>query len=297
MLVVAHCARAILGDDRARQTKDFLLALAAPGGGFRGPGGSCDLYYTLFAADSLRALESPLPADLRDYLLRVGDVASLDLIHLACLARAWTRLAPPMPDTQRAAIGARLAAFESADGGYHTSGGARQGSIYGCFLGLGVLQDTGGMVADPARFLACVRALGHHDGSFVSEPGIELATTNATVGGILLLRAMGEPVPPPSIAWLVAQADETEGGFRAGSVVPIPDLVSTATALFALHAAGHPLDGQRESCLAFVESLWSESGGFRAFWTDDAPDSEHTFYGLLSLGCLAETPDAAARQD
>jgi hypothetical protein len=288
MLAVARRAAPALGADRAAKSADFLLSLADPAGGFRGPGGGVDLYYTLFAADSLRALGHGLPPVLRDYLLGHAAGDGLDLIHQACLARAWTRLPAPPPTPYVANLRANLAAFASADGGFHTARGARQGSIYGCFLALGALQDTGGAVADPARFLACVRALARPDGAYVSEPGMELATTNATVGGILLLRAFGEPVPRVTLDWLAAQADEAEGGFRAGSLVPMPDLVSTATALFALRAAGAPLDRLHEPCRRFVEGLWAEDGGFRAFWTDDAPDSEHTFYGLLSLGCLAE---------
>jgi hypothetical protein len=43
----------------------------------------------------------------------------------------------------------------------------------------------------------------------------------------------------------------------------------------------------RESCLDFIDTLWSASGGFHGHWVDDDLDAEYTFYGLLALGHLS----------
>jgi hypothetical protein len=69
--------------------------------------------------------------------------------------------------------------------------------------------------------------------------------------------------------------------------VPIPDLLSTATALHALAGMQIDLDPIREPCLDFVDSLWVNQGTFYGNWTDDAPDCEYTYYGLLALGHLS----------
>ena len=67
---------------------------------------------------------------------------------------------------------------------------------------------------------------------------------------------------------------------------PIPDLLSTATALHALAGMQVPLAGLREPCLDFVDSLWTNRGGFYGHWSDDAIDTEYTYYALLSIGHL-----------
>ncbi len=68
---------------------------------------------------------------------------------------------------------------------------------------------------------------------------------------------------------------------------PIPDLLSTATALHALAGLERDLSPVRESCLDFIDTLWSNEGGFHGHWSDDALDCEYTYYGLLALGHLS----------
>ena len=103
---------------------------------------------------------------------------------------------------------------------------------------------------------------------------------------VLLLRHLGV-TPDASLAdWLLARANP-EGGFFAAPDAPIPDLLSTATALHALSAMQAPLEPVRESCLDFIDSLWTNRGGFYGSWADDAIDCEYTYYALLSLGHLS----------
>ena len=77
-----------------------------------------------------------------------------------------------------------------------------------------------------------------------------------------------------------------DSGFYAVPGAPMPDLLSTATAIHALSVLGEPLDAIREPCLDFVRSLWSGDGGFGGSWADPTPDCESTYYGLLALGHL-----------
>jgi hypothetical protein len=80
---------------------------------------------------------------------------------------------------------------------------------------------------------------------------------------------------------------DSQGGFAAAPAIPAPDLLSTATALHALASVNVSLDPIRQPCLNFVQSLWTDAGGLRGHWADDAVDCEYTFYGLLSLGHLS----------
>ena len=73
---------------------------------------------------------------------------------------------------------------------------------------------------------------------------------------------------------------------------PIPDLLSTATALHALSTLGLSIQdtdaggARRELALDFVDSLWS-GRSFYGHWEDDVLDCEYAFYALLALGHLA----------
>ena len=67
---------------------------------------------------------------------------------------------------------------------------------------------------------------------------------------------------------------------------PMPDLLSTATALHALAGMHVDLEPIQEPCLDFLDSLWS-GRGFCGSWADDAVDCEYTYYGLLALGHLS----------
>ena len=69
---------------------------------------------------------------------------------------------------------------------------------------------------------------------------------------------------------------------------PVPDLLSTATALHALSLMGVPIDSIRQSCLDFIDSLWSSEGAFYGSLADKTLDCEYTYYGLLALGNLSE---------
>ncbi|WP_075088199.1 prenyltransferase/squalene oxidase repeat-containing protein [Verrucomicrobium spinosum] len=77
------------------------------------------------------------------------------------------------------------------------------------------------------------------------------------------------------------------GGFLAVPGAPLPDLLSTATALHALESLQTNWQVLREPSLDFVDSLWNAEGGFHGHWADDDLDVEYTSYGLLALGHLS----------
>ncbi len=78
------------------------------------------------------------------------------------------------------------------------------------------------------------------------------------------------------------------GGFGATEKLKNPDLLSTATALFALRVLETDLAPIRRPCLEYIESLWRDSGGFTGHTDDGFEDVEYTFYALLGIGCLME---------
>lgn len=73
------------------------------------------------------------------------------------------------------------------------------------------------------------------------------------------------------------------GGFMAHENTAMPDLLSTAVALFALSL--HNIRA-RYDALPFLEAHWQPDGSFAATLLDEHGDTEYQFYGLLAIGSL-----------
>ncbi len=286
MLQAARRAPGIL--EKAREpVVAFLEEQFNEDGGARDRAGNSDLYYTVFLLESLLALGREPPVDrVRPYLESFGDGEGLDLVHLTCLARCWAALPGtlPGPDTVRHLM-ERIDSHRCADGGFGPTPGAPSGTVYHGFLALGALQDLGGKPADTEGLGRSITSLLLEDGAFASRQGVPAGTTPTTAAAVTVLRQLRAPVPPASPEWLLARAGP-EGGFRAADGAPIPDLLSTATALHALVGSGISIAHLKESSLDFLDTLWT-GRGFCGTWADDTEDCEYTYHALLSLGHLS----------
>ena len=286
MLQVARLAPTPLGESRDL-VAGFLRRCLNPDGGFQDRSGASDLYYTVFGLEGLLALGEQAPAATSSYLQRFGDGAALDFVHLACLARAWasaSRSGPPGAASQR--IARRLESFRSADGGFAPMPQMETGSAYACFLAMAAFEDLGAAVPDGERMLGCLEGVRAPDGGYANHPGAGEGSTPATAAAVMVMRHL-EAVPDASACrWLLDRC-HGDGGFFAAPRAPVPDLLSTATALHALSAMHADIDHLREPCLDFVDTLWTSTGGFYGSWADDTLDCEYTYYGLLALGHLS----------
>lgn len=271
MLQVARLAPKLLGES-ATLVRQFVRRQQHPAGGFQNRAGQSDLYYTVFGLDCLVALQEPLDPDRLDHYLRsFGNGERLDFVHLTCLVRCWSERIPA--DT-RAAILRRLAALPPP------------ATVYDCFLACGAYQDLRAPLPDPGALRRCVQSQRSHDGAYGNAPNLPLGSTTATAAAATLLRHLDAPVPAELGPWLLAQA-RPGGGFVAMPRAPLPDLLSTATALHALAGLQVSFDPLREPCLDFLDTLWSNAGGFHGHWADDHLDVEYTSYALLALGHLS----------
>jgi hypothetical protein len=287
MLQVARLAPSVLGEatDSVRQ---FLRSLQNPDGGFNDRAGNSDLYYTAFALEALIALREQLPVEsVTRYLQSFGDGAALDFVHLACLARTWASVSIDHVDTAtRDAITNRIETHRTPDGGYDAIPNSQDGTLYGCFLAWGTYQDLAREMPNPQNMVACIQSLRAEDGGYANQKNLPMGLTPSTAAAATLLRQLGEDVPETLGQWLLARC-RPEGGFFATPMAPLPDLLSTATALHALAGMHIDFSQVKEPCLDFIDTLWSSKGGFYGTWEDDVLDCEYTFYALLALGHLS----------
>jgi len=250
LIRTAACACGFLEKESRGEIARFILSRRNPDGGFRGRDAQSDLYYSLFAAAGLQALGWRVPAlRLWKYARSFGGGDALDLVHLACLIRL--RAAFPMSGKTRRRFFQTLETRHTESAYDHFLK-----TIAGDCLRVARLPQAPRPVSftEPTPRLAAAIIVNRPDGSEAS--------------GRLLSRFCGS------------------GGFAATDNLPAADLLSTATALFALRMLKADLDPVRRPCLDFVESLWRDSGGFAGHAADEFEDVEYTLYALLSIGCL-----------
>jgi hypothetical protein len=278
----------LLEPGSVNQIASFVKNQMVEDGGFRGRTESSDLYYTLFGIECLQALGHTLPAHrISKYLNRFKKENGLDFVHLTCLVRCLAKLTDNTKQTNAGqAILQKLEPYRSGGCGFRMTPDAKHDSIYATFLAFIAYEDSGTAIHDPHALICSIDHLKTKDGAYADQPGLPFGTTTVTAAAAVLLSYLGERVDPSVGKWLVSRRSK-HGGFLATPHAPLPDLLSTATALFALKTLQYPLEGIKESCLAFIEEMWDDCGGFYGHIFDKMLDCEYTFYGLLSLGILA----------
>ena len=263
----------------------FVCSRQCSDGGFAGKSSSSDLYYTVFAAATLDALGSRWPLlKLPRYLKTFGDGVGLDFVHLVCLAQ----LIGAFPGRRRLEnVLARLEAYRSCDGGYHHAvPGAERGTGYAMHLAIEAYAGAHREPPHSGRIRDALETL------FVSGDGdvkafADLSGQTNTIAAVCIARIrLGLEPETSSSSFLMDQYNAVSGGFCAYPQARTPDLLSTASALYTLNVLGIPLETLAPRCRAFVESLWTDEGGFCGAPGDPIPDCEYTFYALLALGAL-----------
>ena len=286
-LQVARLAPQVL-DDSASLVEDFVRGQLRSDGGFPDRAGRSDLYYTVFGIDCLLALQTELPRDrLVEYVesFTESSLNDLDLVHLACLAHCRATLDLRASEFD-ADVATQLTRFRTADGGYNVAPEAKSGTIYGCYLALGAYQNFGGALPDPDGVCSFIDSMRTADCGYSNDAEITTGATPAVAAAVGLLRNLGRSTPEGVAEWL-AQRFHAAGGFLAIPDAPMPDLLSTATALHALAGLQYPFDRFVDPCLDYIDSLWTNRGSFYGNWSDIDLDCEYTFYALLALGHLS----------
>jgi len=274
--------------DSADLVRQFYASRFDNNGAAADRAGKPDVYYTVFALAGAQALNAPVPINkTAAWLAALGGGEDLDFVHLGALARCWAAVGTDaMPPRVGQAILKRLEEFRTPDGGYDAN--RQHGTAYGAFVALGAYEDLEQAPPHPIQLARSLDKLRSADGAWSNASGQSAGALNATAGAVVLIRALGLPVRAEVGDWILAQ-EHPLGGFLAAPGAPMPDLLSTATALHALACLDRRLNSEvHERALDFIDTLWSARGGFHGNWADDVLDPEYTFYGLLALGHLHE---------
>lgn len=121
----------------------------------------------------------------------------------------------------------------------------------------------------------------HHLEAFMHE--FVMHTVTQTLNGTaasLFDREQDWTEREKKLQYILSLQDPT-GGFLANEGAAMPDLLTTAVALFTLKANGvAPAYETRD----FVEVHFHEDGSFMSNLIDEQSDVEYSFYGLLALG-------------
>ena len=160
-------------------------------------------------------------------------------------------------------------------------------SPYSVFMMLSLKEEVGIKVEDKKAVLERLDLYRVENGGYSNVAGEMSATANATAAalsvkwqlesnkGRSVSHEVGEDLE------LLCRMQDDSGGFYATCLSPVPDILSTATALFVLSCyKKHPIVESE----AFIEAHWLDSGGFAPTLLENESDIEYTFYGILALG-------------
>lgn len=274
-----------LGDKARKKVCDFVESQHAPGGGFMGKGGTDDVYYTIFGWMLEWTICGTLNARTMKAYIEHLEPSEYDLVHYAAYARCvmLQKLAESGPAGVLKYLlpGSGFLPEPSASVQNRVPGGDSS-APYSRFIRLSLEEDSGRKTLNKREILESLDDYRVTGGGYSNVRDATGATTTATAAAMTVKGQLTGYRSGEDSRFLCELQDIT-GGFSATPEAPVPDLLSTATALFTLIQYG---EQPKYSAADFVEGHWLDTGGFAATLLDEESDVEYTFYGLLALGAL-----------
>ncbi len=271
-----------LSVEALQKVSAFVESQKTPKHSFIGRGGDPDIYYSLFGWMLYYVLGIKCDKENLALCLSQYDETDLDLVHYAAYMRCRMlyHLLGNKKSTLllRSVFNRKIKNLDEFEVVPHDD----PQSPYTGFIWLSLLEDTGNTVKSKEFDLTVLEDYHLADGGYMNVKNGRTATTNATVAALSIIGQLKGYNKNEDVLYL-RDLQNSLGGFRAVADSPVPDLLSTATALFMLHCYGVE---PKYSAEDFVEAHWLDSGGFSATLLDELSDVEYTFYGLLALGAI-----------
>ena len=275
--------------ERRDKLRAHFLAAFDQNGGFRGRKGSGDLYYSAFAIRGLFLLgvlddENLLPR-VTDFLAKQflrDDLPPVDILSWTfCATLVHAVRGTELSAEQIASLLNRWERFRRSDGCFAASEKSPFSSTYTTFLAAIFYELLG--TSERSRTLSVAPILERHrsDGGFVELPPLQYSGTNPTAAAVGLLTLLEIPLPEKGkTVDFFCGCQQRTGGFQAHARIPVPDLLSSFSALTALHDLDATEHVNRSALKSFTSSLRSPDGGFFGMLLDQQSDVEYTFYGM-----------------
>lgn len=275
--------KAKLSDAAREQMVQFIRSEQLDDGSFKDRSRQSDVYYTAFGWLLCWVFAVPLSRKKAGDYLRSIHPETLDVVHYAAyircrlLLRLLTR-----PRWWNVLLGLCFRAsidLKTKRNFPHNDANAP----YSQFLHLTLVEDSGRRSGIDACLWQKLEDYRTRDGGFSNLKNSSYASVNATAAALCVLGQMNGYQEEVSARYLLQQ-QHNSGGFAASKQALMPDLLSTATALFVLHEYRLKPTYNPNN---FIEAHWNaQTGGFCATLFEEVSDTEYTFYGLLALGSI-----------
>lgn len=243
---------------------------------------TADLYYTMFGWLLAYVFKIRLDHKKTLFYLEQQHTAQMDLIHYA----AWIRCKLLRQLLSGSKIKLLLNSLSATPvKALHEFNGFPHDdaeSPYSRFIRLSLLEDANRKIENKEEIKRSLSEYKVPGGGYANRKGNRSATTNATVAALAVSGQLYGYKENEDTQFLQG-LQQASGGFAAAADSPVPDLLSTATALFMLRCYNMQ---PKTSPQDFIDAHWLESGGFSATLLEETSDVEYTFYGLLALGTM-----------
>jgi len=270
--------------------RTYFLAALDHNGGFRGRKGNGDLYYSAFAVRGLFFLgmlddEELLPriAGFLEVQYHRDDLAPADILSwFFCTTLVHTVQGREISPEYTASLINRWERFRCSDGCFAATKKSAFSSTYTTFLTAIFYELLGDLERSRAIPTEPILERRRLDGGFVELPPLQYSGTNPTAAAVGLLTSREIPLPEKEkTVDFLCRCQQRSGGFQAHVKVLVPDLLSSFSALTALHDLDADNRVNRSALQNFVTSLRAPDGGYFGIPFDQQSDVEYTFYGMV----------------
>lgn len=261
--------------------KSYILSKMEDSSAFMGKVPGDDLYYTAFGWILCSCFGIRLRRTKMDSYLGTIDPDTLDLIHYAAFVKC--SMISKMGDGKiTSLLRAALSKIPARQGDSFSSyPGDDKDSPYSLFMQLNISQDCFGSVFNSSEVLSSLERYMTGENTFGGVEGGDVPSVQSTCCA-LVLKGYLEGFREERAEGLRSMQTPS-GGFKASPEAPVPDLLSTAVALFTLFLYGlKPKFGAFD----FIDAHLLDDGSFAPTILDQEGDIEYLFYGLLALGSI-----------
>lgn len=272
-----------LSGEALKRIASFTLSQLTGSGAFMNKNGKEDLYYTSFGLMLALILKFDININATKMWLDKQEHQLSDLVNYAAFIRCHT-LCDWIKNGRLHVTLNRLFKHKQTLPAFTHYPHDDKYSPYSQFLLFSLKEDMRMNTGNCCELLTSLSSYHVETGGYANIKGGLKATANATVAAMAVRGQLCGYHTDKDIDFLLTLQDES-GGFYAGISAPVPDLLSTATALFLLKCYGVT---PRINANDFIDAHWLPSGSFGATLADDTGDTEYTFYGLLASGAIGD---------